>query len=265
MGDEGKIDPSSPFYLGSGNQLGNLITHVILKGDNYLSWSRAITLSLKSKRKFGFVDGTISKPTEKKKMLDWDTVNSMLVSWILRAIEPKLAASIPFFDEAKRPWDYLEKRYCEASGPRLQQLRASIINCKQLQNMSVEDYYNQLMGFFDDLVRLKPPHGCDCGNCSCNVAAKYELDRDEEKLHQFLVNIDDAKYAVVQTNLLSQQPPATLDRAYQALLQEERSRNIAQTKSHEDKAEAHVFALPDRGKQFFVQRDKLRLFCSHCK
>ncbi|XP_021756646.1 uncharacterized protein LOC110721766 [Chenopodium quinoa] len=256
MGDEGKIDPSSPFYLGSGDQPGNLITHVILKGDNYLSWSRAITLSFESRRKFGFVDGTISKPTEKKKMLDWDMMNSMLVSWILRAIEPKLAASIPSFDEAKRLWDYLEKRYCEASGPCLQQLRASITNCKQLQHMSVKDYYNQLMGFFDNLVRLKPPHGCECGNCSCNVAAKYESDRQEEKLHQFLVDIDDVKYAVVRTNLLLQQPPTTLDRALQALIQEERSCNIAQTKSHDDKAEAHVFALPDRGKNFSLQRDK---------
>uniref|UniRef100_A0A803LHY3 Retrotransposon Copia-like N-terminal domain-containing protein n=1 Tax=Chenopodium quinoa TaxID=63459 RepID=A0A803LHY3_CHEQI len=70
MGDEGKLDPSSPFYLGAGDQPGNLITHVVLKPDNYLAWSRAITLSLKSRRKYGFIDGTISKPPEKKKLLD---------------------------------------------------------------------------------------------------------------------------------------------------------------------------------------------------
>ncbi|CAO2820213.1 unnamed protein product [Amaranthus hypochondriacus] len=102
MVNDGKIDPTSPFYLGSGDQPGNLITHVILKGDNYLSWSRAISLSLKSRRKYGFVDGTISKPTESKKLLDWDTVNSMLVSWILKAIDPNITVSIPYFDEAKR-------------------------------------------------------------------------------------------------------------------------------------------------------------------
>uniref|UniRef100_A0A803L7K6 Uncharacterized protein n=1 Tax=Chenopodium quinoa TaxID=63459 RepID=A0A803L7K6_CHEQI len=73
-----------------------------------------------------FVDGTISKPTEKKKMLDCETVNSMLVFWILKAIEPKLAASIPYFEEAKKLWVYLEKRFCEANGPRLQQLHVVI-------------------------------------------------------------------------------------------------------------------------------------------
>ncbi|XP_021717914.1 uncharacterized protein LOC110685695 [Chenopodium quinoa] len=102
-----KIDPASPFYLGSGDQPDNLITHVILK----VTW---------------FVDGTISKPTEKKKMLDCETVNSMLVFWILKAIEPKLAASIPYFEEAKKLWVYLEKRFCEANGPRLQQLHVVI-------------------------------------------------------------------------------------------------------------------------------------------
>lgn len=145
--DNTKIDPSSVYYLGSGDQPGNLITHVILKGDNYLAWSRAITLSLKARRKFGFVDGSLTKPTETAKLLDWETVNSMIVSWCLRAIDSKLAASIPFFDDARKLWLYLEKRFCEANGPRLQQLRSAIINCKQSKSMSVEDYYNTLMGY----------------------------------------------------------------------------------------------------------------------
>ena len=51
MTEEHKLDPASPFYLRSGDQPGNLITHVILKGDNYLAWARAITLSLKARQK----------------------------------------------------------------------------------------------------------------------------------------------------------------------------------------------------------------------
>ncbi|KAL2941173.1 Retrovirus-related Pol polyprotein from transposon RE1 [Bienertia sinuspersici] len=266
MVDDAKIDPASPFYLGSGDQPGNLISHVILKGDNYLAWSRAITLSSKSRRKFGFVDGTISKPIEKKKLLDWETVNSMLVSWILRATELKLAASIPYFEEAKKLWDYLEKRFCEASGPRLQQLRAAITDCKQSKTMSVEEYYTTLMGLYDDLNRLKPPRGCECGQCECNLTALFQLDREEEHLHQFLIGIDDDKYAMVRTNLLSQQPPVTLDRAYQSLLQKERSRAVADTKT--SPSDAHIFALPPdcRPSSSSPARvDKTKLFCSHCK
>lgn len=97
-----KIEPTSPFYLGSRDQPGNFITHVILKGDNYLAWIRSITLSLKARRKFLFMDGTLKKPIEKKKMIDWETVNSMLVSWMLISMDPKHAASIPYHhDEAR--------------------------------------------------------------------------------------------------------------------------------------------------------------------
>ncbi|KAL2937519.1 Thiazole synthase [Bienertia sinuspersici] len=50
MAEDGKLHTSSPFYLGAGDQPGNLITQVVLKGDNYLAWSRAITLSLRSRK-----------------------------------------------------------------------------------------------------------------------------------------------------------------------------------------------------------------------
>ena len=108
MAEGDKHNTTSPYYLGSGDQPGNLITHVILQGNNYLARARAITLSLKARRKFVFIDGTINKPTEKKKLLDWDTVNFMLVSWMLRSMDPKLAASIPYYEEARPLWVYLE-------------------------------------------------------------------------------------------------------------------------------------------------------------
>ncbi|CAO2841728.1 unnamed protein product [Amaranthus hypochondriacus] len=101
MENDGKIDPSSPFYLGSGA----LITHVQLRGDNYLAWSRAMTLALKARRKFVFVDGTITKPTEKKKLLDLDTVNTMIVSWMLRSMDPKVSATMPYHENAKQLWE----------------------------------------------------------------------------------------------------------------------------------------------------------------
>lgn len=62
MGDAEKkivvpsIDTTSPYFLSSGDQPGNLITHVILNGNNYISWARAITFSLKARRKFVFLD-----------------------------------------------------------------------------------------------------------------------------------------------------------------------------------------------------------------
>lgn len=73
--------------------------------------------------------------------------------------------------------------FCVANSPRLQQLRTSIIDCKQSSTMTIDDYCNRLMSLYDELSRLKPIHACTCGKCSCDTAAKVAPDREEEKLH----------------------------------------------------------------------------------
>ncbi|GAA0147069.1 hypothetical protein LIER_42937 [Lithospermum erythrorhizon] len=127
---EGKIEETSPYYLCSGDQPGNLISHILLQNDNYFGWSKAVTIALKGRRKFSFLDDTINKPVENHKLLNWENVNSMLVSWILRSMEPRLAQTVPYFEEAKTLWDYLAKRFFIANGPCLQQLRADITRCR---------------------------------------------------------------------------------------------------------------------------------------
>ena len=72
---------------------------------------RAMTLSLKVHREFGFVDGTIYKPIDAKQLGDWDTVHSMIISWLLHNIYPKLASTIKFHVNARRLWKYLEVHF----------------------------------------------------------------------------------------------------------------------------------------------------------
>lgn len=60
---------SSPYYSGSNDQPGNIITHVIFTSDNYVAWARSTTLSLCARRKFGFVRETILKPTKQLALL----------------------------------------------------------------------------------------------------------------------------------------------------------------------------------------------------
>ena len=54
-------NPQSPFYLCSSDSPSNIISPMILNGDNYASWSGLIVNALKSKSKIGFVDRTITK------------------------------------------------------------------------------------------------------------------------------------------------------------------------------------------------------------
>ena len=42
-------DPNSPYYLMSADHPGNIISPVILNGENYANWVRIVTNALKSK------------------------------------------------------------------------------------------------------------------------------------------------------------------------------------------------------------------------
>ncbi|KAL2924520.1 Ribose-phosphate pyrophosphokinase [Bienertia sinuspersici] len=181
-----KLDPSSPNYLGLGDQPGNYF-------------------GIKSRHKFVFIDSTITKPMDSNKILDWETVNTMLVSWMFRSMDTKVSASIPYFDEAKTLSDYLEKRFCVANGLRLQQLIASIIDCKQSHYMTLQIVI--LVFFFMILLDL-------------NLFMGALIDREEEKFHQFLIDVDPDKYGPVKSNLISQSPSPDLNRAYEMLVQE---------------------------------------------
>lgn len=54
----------SPYDLTDADNLGAVISHSLLKGTNYDEWACAIKTALCSRKKFGFLDGTIPKPDE---------------------------------------------------------------------------------------------------------------------------------------------------------------------------------------------------------
>jgi len=80
----------SPYDITIADNLGNLLTHVQLN-----EWAESLRNALRARKKFGFVDGTIEKLAEKSPNLeDWWTNNSLLVSWIMNTIEPKLCSTM---------------------------------------------------------------------------------------------------------------------------------------------------------------------------
>ena len=65
-----------------------------------------VTTALKSRNKLSFIDGVLRKPVPKEgedtsKLQAWDMVNSMICSWILNAIEPKLRSSMESMGTAR--------------------------------------------------------------------------------------------------------------------------------------------------------------------
>ncbi|KAJ0031871.1 hypothetical protein Pint_14466 [Pistacia integerrima] len=80
-----------------------------------------------------------------------------------------------------------------------------------------------------------------CGGCKCNIRTELDKRREEERLHQFLMGLDDSTYGTVRSNILSTEPLPNLNRAYAMIVQEERVRHM--TQGREQRGEPMAFAV----------------------
>ena len=97
------IEPHSPYFLHPSEDPGMLITAVVFDGKNYDLWEKAVHTALKAKNKLGFIDGTLTRPEYKggeefTEYQAWDMVNSMICSWIVNVIEPRLRSSVAYVE-----------------------------------------------------------------------------------------------------------------------------------------------------------------------
>ncbi|XP_026403207.1 uncharacterized protein LOC113298366 [Papaver somniferum] len=150
---ENGMQKKNPVYhLGSSDGPGIIITPIVLKGTNYDEWDRAVRRSLIAKKKFGFVDGTITEPVEPDQLEEWIAVHSMLVSWISNTLETSIRSTLGNYDDASLLWTHLKRRFCVVSGTRICQLKASLSECKQKKTEDVAVYYGRLNKIWDEMV-----------------------------------------------------------------------------------------------------------------
>ena len=55
-------DSTSLYFLHHSDSTGLVLVSQLLVGDNYASWSRAMTIALSIKNKLGFINGSLLKP-----------------------------------------------------------------------------------------------------------------------------------------------------------------------------------------------------------
>lgn len=176
-------------------------------------------------------------------------------------IEPKLLSNISHKPIARDRWEHIQKRYRVTNGPRVQQLRKELANCQQT-GMSIEAYYGKLTKIWDCLGCYRPPLTCTCGLCTCNFSVVDEKRREEDKLHDFVMGLDEEVYGMVRSNLLSQEPLPSLEYAYLKVTQDEDARS--KKKISEEKPENMAFVtLTQRAKWRGEERD-MSVVCSNC-
>ncbi|XP_019089143.1 PREDICTED: uncharacterized protein LOC109127963 [Camelina sativa] len=250
---------------------GAMISVVTLTGDNYNEWASEMLNALRAKKKTGFIDGSLKRPgADSSDLESWTSVNSMVVGWLRTSITPRVRSTVSYHTSARDLWENLRKRFSVGNKVRVNHLRSQIALCRQ-EGQSVIDYYGKLAALWDELYTYKPLPVCSCDGCTCGVYTTIAAEREEEKVNQFVMGLDETKFANVIHSIIDADPSPALDQAYSRVIREEQ--RILAARSREQQQDAVGFvarrdslsSAPISGDPRVETSGRERsLLCSHC-
>ncbi|KAL0733144.1 hypothetical protein Bca4012_009354 [Brassica carinata] len=257
----------SPYKLHPSYNPGALITSVLLRGDNYSEWATELTNSLMAKQKFGFIDGSITKPAANPDQARWIAANSMIVGWIRTSIDPAIRSTVTHVSDASKLWDSLKRRFSVNNGVRKHLLQDEITHCRQ-EGKPVLEYFGKLSKLWKELQNLNSSR-----SCSCEAAPDIEKEREDSRVHKFLFGLDDARFSNIRSQIINEDPLPDLNSAYSRVIREEQ--HHLTVRSQEVKNEAIGFNVKTETptQQSLVaaanasrprDRSDPPRFCTHC-
>lgn len=94
-------DHTSPYFIASSDNPNSVLVTFVFNGVGFNSWKRSMMISLAAKNKIGFIDGSITKPSDSNPSFsNWFRVNSMVINWILNSLHKNIADSVLFLQTA---------------------------------------------------------------------------------------------------------------------------------------------------------------------
>ncbi|KAK3029712.1 hypothetical protein RJ639_039121 [Escallonia herrerae] len=217
------IDTKYPFYLHLSDHPGLIFVTQPLSenGENYFTWRRNMLTALQSKNKAGFVDGLIAKPdVHSGDFQSWIQCNAVVKSWIVNSLSRELQTGAAHADTASEIWCDFDERFTQGIALKVYDLKRSIALLQQ-EKSAISTYYGKLKGVWNELHNLRPIPVCTCG-----AGKKMQEMREEEKVFDFLMGLDDT-YKTVRSQILSIDPLPGLGRAYAVAAQEEKQQVVA--------------------------------------
>ncbi|GJW64399.1 retrovirus-related pol polyprotein from transposon TNT 1-94 [Tanacetum coccineum] len=208
----------SPYDITANDNPGSLITQVQLKGETYDEWACSLRTALSARKKFGFVNGTIKQPNEKSLDLEDWWTNNSLIVSWIMNIIESL-------------------------------LRSTTSHIEVAEDLSkdIKERFSMANGPRIHQLKAKLANGF-----------AFAKRRKDEKVHQFLMRLDETLYGAVRSNLLAQDPLPTLNKIYSTLVQEEHVKTVVSAK--EECGEVMIFvvntATRSGGRNVSVGQDK---------
>ena len=100
------------FHLPPSDNSVVLVSQPLTGPENYLSWSRAVFLSLSGRNKFGFLNGQISMPDPSSSLYNtWYRSNTTILSWLVNSLSKELQSSVMYIHTARDLWIDMHDRF----------------------------------------------------------------------------------------------------------------------------------------------------------
>ncbi|XP_074291315.1 uncharacterized protein LOC141618101 [Silene latifolia] len=231
--DTNKLDSTktSSYSVVHVEQTGTTITPIAFNGSNYDEWSRSFQLALMAKGKLGYIDGSISKPSDTSPNFEnWKATNALVTMWIFNTLEPSLRRQTSLRPEAKQVWDDIKKRFCQVNEARIYQLQAELLACRQGPTETLMAYYGRMTTIWDAIQEYDSIPLCSCNPCACDWLTIIRTRQEKRRVRDFLMGLDE-RFSNTRSQIIGITPLPNLDVIYNRLLQDEGVRNLSSHKT----------------------------------
>lgn len=251
-------DLQNPLFLNPSDGPTSISVTKLQGAADYRSWKRSFEIQLSSKRKLGFIDGSVVKNTEDAtEAAQWETCNNMVISWIHNSISDAIKRSVLFINSASEIWKQLEKRFSLTNGSRKYKLTKDLFALRQ-NTLSVNDYFTAMSALWEEIDSMSTlPVIKTITTEITDFLQVVNTYKEESRLFQFLNGLNEV-YGPQRSQLLMQVPLPTVDVACSALQQEESQRDILHNVLSLD---TDISAMYGKGPQY--QTDK-PVMCTNC-
>ena len=121
------------------------ITSILLNGNNYAIWSRAVKVYYMGERKFRYL--TDSPPNkDAKDYSDWEAEDCHIRVELWNSMEPQISGPLFYLDSAKEVWDRVARMYSGVDNLRRTYDLHHQFFSLSLSTGSLEDYYARFRG-----------------------------------------------------------------------------------------------------------------------
>ena len=220
------FDPTSYYYLKSSDYAPLSVNYILQGNTNYYPWCREMTTILITRRKLGFVLGTLQKPSDQnlEELEAWQTCHGVIRQWIWSSVSKDIASQIMYTDDPAVIWADLKDQFMQTNETHLYQLNQDASMTFQGSD-SVSTFYTRLKTVWREIDAYGETPKCDCAKCECNINTRIAENQDKTRLRKFLMGLND-NFRQIRSTILSSDKLPKLSKVYQMISHEETQQGL---------------------------------------